>query len=111
MSNPENSPEIDRSTPEITAQIGERILELTYNNTVVVTYYHPYQDFRHLHVEEDDTIDLVYLSDELIDICLDNHYPTALMPFPSEKQYEDYMEAQRRSLESDLEGLNEPPRS
>lgn len=102
MSNPENLPEINRRSPEVTAQIGERILELTYNNTVVVNYYPPYQEFRHLQVETEDSVDLVYLSDELVNILIENHYPMAVMPFPSEKQCEDYLEAQSRSLDREL---------
>lgn len=106
MHSPEDGiPPINRESPEVIFQAGERTLSLTYNNSCICEFDEPYADLGHVLIVLADRDVYVFGDKELRDTLYDEHFPYTRNPFPSNLELKRYVDWQRSQFDKQAAAL------
>lgn len=89
----QNYDAIPRNSPEIQITLGKTAVRLTYENTILYTFYPPYEHVNHLAVspKPDEKSIYIFESHGLIEQLKEFHYPEYKLAFPSVEDVNMYV--------------------
>lgn len=98
---------IPRVSPVIKLKMGEKAIDMTYNNTRIYLFPKLYKAMNHVFVVTDPEIPSGYFlwadqNPDLIEQLAAKDYPSTRDPFPSDKDVESYLKHQEAVLEKEL---------
>lgn len=104
--------EVNRCSPSIELDLGDRQFEMTYFNTTVYTFIGSWAMADHVYIRAD--IGGTYLFDcqELADKLHEENYPYISQPFPTDGDVLAFRNWQSKRLDAELDALgndNESP--
>lgn len=103
-SSPNEESEIPRNSPTIVLDVGEKVLNLTWYDTLVRMYAPPYVDMTHIevtdHVERSRAV--IFGTKALIQTLMMQDYPMRLDPEPEDRVVRLYQQNQRENLDSEI---------
>lgn len=108
MENEPNLPEIKRTSPSIDVNISSnRTVALTYNNTTVYSFHHPYSHLDHIIIEMGKGNPNIVLLDsvETVESLKEFRYPEVILPFPTNEDVEMYVDYQMSKFDKGAEEL------
>lgn len=107
MSEVEDKWEIERITPVVELDLGDREVELTYGNTTIYTFMGGWAMANHVYIKRADGPGGTYLFDcqEFMDQLHEQHFPATSQPYPTDGDVLAFRNWTNKRLERELEDL------
>ena len=107
----EQEPYIDipRRSPLIQAELGGRACTLTWYNTLLQLYLHPFRDLSHIQHTDDDITSRHFIGEplhhKLAQTLLRTRYPVRMDAEPTDEVLRGYADMLNNSIDTDIQRL------
>lgn len=97
--------EIPRKSPRLDALIGGKALQISWYNTLIRIYRHPYHDFSHIQVVADGLKIITFCKDEEAMQLMNAHFPVRYDPEPDDHVLQIYAQSQRTKMGREITNI------
>lgn len=94
--------EIPRRSPKLDALIGGKVIQISWYNTVIHIYRHPYHDLSHIEVTTDEMKIITFCKDEEAMSLMNKHFPVRYDPEPDDHTLQIYAQSQRNKMNREI---------